>query len=151
MDRRLEIKSLKSYDAGSYFCIKETGQQDDITTADIMGQINLHIVRLNMIDIVLDYDVSTAPHLWVNKFVFQLDPEKEWKLLEGDKCSMCGDLIGEIQKMAICFEPGGTEPCKKVHSQLKIEACEMRTCPMHLSEAFETPATDGIPDLMTKY
>ena len=58
MDRRLEIKNLQRNDAGSYFCIKETGQQDDITTADIMGQINLHIVRLNMIDIVLDYDVT---------------------------------------------------------------------------------------------
>ena len=82
--------------------------------------------------------------------MLQLDPDKEWKLLEGDKCSMCGHLIGEIQKMAICFEPGGVEPCKKVHSQLKIEACEMKNCPEHLSEAFEVPATNGIPDLMTK-
>ena len=115
-----------------------------------MGQINLHIVRLSMIDIVLDYDVSKGRHSSVDIFVLQLDPDKEWKLLEGDKCSMCGDLIGEIQKMAICFEPGGKEPCKKVHSQLKIEACEMRNCPMHLSEAFEVPATNGVPDLMTK-
>ena len=57
MDRQLEIKNLKSYDAGKYFCIKETGQQDDIKTTDIMGQINLHIVELKKIDIVLDYDV----------------------------------------------------------------------------------------------
>ena len=57
MDRQLEIKNLKSYDAGEYFCIKETGQQEDIKTTDIMGQINLHIVELKKIDIVLDYDV----------------------------------------------------------------------------------------------
>jgi hypothetical protein len=90
MDRRLEIKSLKSYDAGSYFCIKETGQQDDITTADIMGQINLHIVRLNMIDIVLDYDVNLLRIYYSINLCFSLILKKNgnfWKAINA-RCAV---------------------------------------------------------------